>query len=77
VKVAISIPDELFDRAEKSAARRGMNRSQLYAKALDSFLADEEHDPVTEALDEIAAEADTGAAVNAGRDLIASGRWEW
>lgn len=45
VKTAISIPDELFERAERIAARRGCTRSGLYAEALAEFVAREELPP--------------------------------
>lgn len=34
VKVAVSIPEELFSAAEAEARRRGLNRSALYTEAL-------------------------------------------
>lgn len=34
VKIAVSIPDDLFAAAEEEAGRRGMSRSALYAEAL-------------------------------------------
>ncbi|MFT3853541.1 MAG: hypothetical protein QM733_12500 [Ilumatobacteraceae bacterium] len=34
VKVAVSIPDEVFSAADAEARRRGMNRSAFYAEAL-------------------------------------------
>ncbi|MFV0306451.1 MAG: hypothetical protein ACK5OX_01750 [Desertimonas sp.] len=34
VKIAVSIPDDVFAEAETEARRRGMNRSALYAEAL-------------------------------------------
>ncbi|MGI8937158.1 MAG: hypothetical protein ACR2JF_02875 [Iamia sp.] len=34
MKVAVSIPDDVFDAAEAEAQRRGLNRSALYAEAL-------------------------------------------
>jgi metal-responsive CopG/Arc/MetJ family transcriptional regulator len=38
MKTAISIPDLLFDEAEKLAQRLGMSRSELYAKALAAYI---------------------------------------
>jgi hypothetical protein len=38
VKTAISIPDELFQRAERAAHERRVSRSELYARALSAFL---------------------------------------
>lgn len=45
MKTAVSIPDDLFEAAEKAAERRGSTRSGLYAEALASFLAREEQQP--------------------------------
>jgi metal-responsive CopG/Arc/MetJ family transcriptional regulator len=41
MKTAVSIPDRIFESAERFTRRRGMTRSELYAKALDAYL--EEH----------------------------------
>ena len=50
VKTAISIPDELFAAGDRFAAQRGMSRSELYATALEHFLAGADDDDVTAAL---------------------------
>jgi metal-responsive CopG/Arc/MetJ family transcriptional regulator len=39
MKVAVSIPDELFESAETLGKRLGVSRSRLYATALADFLA--------------------------------------
>ncbi len=39
MKVAISLPDPVFDAAELLAQELSMSRSQLYAQALAEFLA--------------------------------------
>jgi Ribbon-helix-helix domain len=79
MKVAVSVPDELFERADDLAARLGINRSQLYAKAIEEFLNAQGEDPVTGRLNELADQLDTGsvAGVGAGRRLIEQGAWEW
>jgi len=46
VKVAVSLPTELIERADQTAARLGLNRSQLYARALDEFAGRQGDDPV-------------------------------
>ena len=47
VKTAISLPDDLFARADALAARRGISRSQLYAEAIARLLdLDAEHSAV-------------------------------
>ncbi|NUQ00276.1 MAG: hypothetical protein HUU35_10520 [Armatimonadetes bacterium] len=53
MRVAISLPDGLFEQAERLAERRGTSRSQLYATALAEFLARHEPDSVTAAIDRL------------------------
>jgi predicted DNA-binding protein len=80
VKTAISLPDALYDRAERVAQRLGRTRSALYAEALEAYLdAAEDADEVTVALDEVYADAAASPAPGAaaGRLLIDSGQWDW
>ena len=53
MKTAISIPDDVFEAAEKLARRLGMSRSQLYTTAVSEFLHRHFGDEVTEKLNEI------------------------
>jgi metal-responsive CopG/Arc/MetJ family transcriptional regulator len=53
MKTAISIPDPLFEAAEKLARRLGMSRSQLYSKAIDSFIEKYRYSGVTERLNTV------------------------
>jgi predicted DNA-binding protein len=80
MKTAVSLPDDLFTRAERTARRLGRTRSRLYAEALEAYLAglDDRADQVTAALDRVYAEDEaptTGAAI--GRRLIDDGSWQW
>jgi hypothetical protein len=81
VKIAVSVPDALYARAEEFAARLGMKRSQLYARAVEEFLLAHDEDAVTAALDALAVEAASsvpeGTGRAAGKALIDSGDWEW
>ena len=43
MKVAISVPDPIFQAAERLAKERGIPRSQLFAVALEEYLA--QHGP--------------------------------
>ena len=59
MKTAVSIPDELFQEAERLASRLKTSRSQLYCRALKEFVArhnpallTSRYDEVIEALDE-------------------------
>jgi hypothetical protein len=53
MKVAVSIPDPVFEAAERLAAERRMPRSQLYAEALEAYLAEHGPHAVTERLDAV------------------------
>ncbi len=53
MKTAVSIPDRVFESAEKLAARLGVSRSQLYAKALASLVEEHREDIITSQLNEI------------------------
>jgi len=53
VKTAVSIPDELFAAGDHLARQRGMSRSELYATALELYLAGAADDHVTAALDTV------------------------
>lgn len=53
MKTAISIPDEMFESAEKLAKEVGISRSELYVTALGEFLKRKRGDKVTEKLNEV------------------------
>jgi len=57
MKVAISVPDALFSRAEAVATRLGLSRSELYSRALAALLARQSADEITAALDRVHARA--------------------
>lgn len=77
MKVAVSLPDDLFDDGEAAAERWGLNRSQLYARALAEYLSVRSTDEVTARLDELADEMPPDSGPAAGRRLIDAGGWEW
>jgi metal-responsive CopG/Arc/MetJ family transcriptional regulator len=60
VKTAVSIPDDVFEAAERLARRRRVSRSALYAEALQLLLVahtgDEE---ITAQLDAVYADVDS------------------
>jgi len=53
MKIALSIPDELFESAETLVRRLGVSRSRLYATALADFLAKHQGRKVTEQLNAV------------------------
>lgn len=53
MKTAISVPDELFEQAERVADQLKMNRSQLYVAALREYLHKWDSDSITAAFNEV------------------------
>lgn len=53
MKVAVSVPDELFDSAEALGKRLGVSRSRLYASALAEFVAKHQGRKTTERLNRV------------------------
>lgn len=53
MKTAISIPDALFQAADQLAARLGLSRSELYARAVADWVAQHQADTVTAQLDAV------------------------
>ena len=56
MKVALSIPDDLFESAETLGKRLGLSRSRLYATALADYLAKHRGRKTTERLDAVYAD---------------------
>lgn len=52
-KTAISIPREVFDAADRLARRLGLSRSELYSRAVSTFIRDHRDEGVTAALNTI------------------------
>jgi metal-responsive CopG/Arc/MetJ family transcriptional regulator len=53
MKVALSIPEDLFESAEALGKRLGVSRSRLYATALADYVAKHQHRKVTAQLDAV------------------------
>jgi metal-responsive CopG/Arc/MetJ family transcriptional regulator len=56
MKTAVSIPDEVFNEAERLAADLKTSRSQLYSRALKEFVARHAPSRVTEAMNRVVEE---------------------
>jgi metal-responsive CopG/Arc/MetJ family transcriptional regulator len=78
MKTAVSIPDELFEGAERLARRTKRSRSRLFSDALREYLARHSPDKVIEAMnaacDEIGDTKDAFVSAAARRILEKS---EW
>lgn len=53
MKTAISVPDEVFEAAERLARRQSRSRSELYSAAVREYVARHAPDEVTAALDRV------------------------
>lgn len=53
MKTAISIPDEVFETAEKTAKRLGVSRSELYSNAVRAYIELHKAKDIRVKLDEI------------------------
>ena len=53
MKTAVSLPDPLFEEAERVAARFGLSRSELYARAIARFVREQSGDAITEAINRV------------------------
>lgn len=58
MKTAVSIPDDVFEDAERLASRLQTSRSKLYARALAEFVARHDDDRVTTLMDQAVREAE-------------------
>jgi metal-responsive CopG/Arc/MetJ family transcriptional regulator len=53
MKVAVSIPDPVFEAAEKVSRRMRVPRSQLYARALQAYVKEHSQEQITERLNAV------------------------
>jgi metal-responsive CopG/Arc/MetJ family transcriptional regulator len=51
MKIAVSVPDDVFAEAEQLARRMKRSRSEVYSRALAEYVARHAPDRVTEAMD--------------------------
>ena len=56
MKTAVSLPDDVFEGAERLARRTKQSRSQLYRDALKEYLARHAPEEVTDAMNRVCAE---------------------
>ncbi len=78
MKIAVSVPQDVFDGAERLARREGRSRSEVYSAAVREYVARHDPDELVEALDRVVAaidaEPDTFVTTAARRRLAQS---EW
>ncbi|MBK5227060.1 MAG: hypothetical protein JJE05_00940 [Actinobacteria bacterium] len=78
MKTAVSIPDELFSKAEDMARKTGKSRSRLYQEALSEYLLRRDPGAVTQAMEDALAEIDPQPdpwLIEAGRQTLERNEW--
>jgi metal-responsive CopG/Arc/MetJ family transcriptional regulator len=78
MKAAISVPDDVFEQAERLARRAGRTRSELYSAALREYVARHAPDDVTEALDRVSGQIESPVdpfLTAAGRRVLEASEW--
>lgn len=71
MKTAISIPDQIFRRAEAAAKRLGLSRSELFTRAAVEFLKAHPPEDVTASYDRAFAEPESDRRLTAQRRRVA------
>ena len=78
MKTAISLPDEVFQEADRLARRLKKSRSRLYREAVTEYVARHDPDAVTAAMDALVSELDTrpeAFVAAAARRVLENAEW--
>ena len=78
MKTAVSVPDDVFESAERLARRERRSRSEVYSAALREYVARHSPDEVTDAINRVV--ADVGPALDPFVDRASTlilGNTEW
>jgi len=78
MKVAVSIPDDVFAEVERMARRLKTSRSQVYARALTAFVSHHGDDRTTAAMNAVVdkvGQAGDGSARRAARRVLRRVEW--
>lgn len=80
MKVAISVPNDVFERADRLARSAGRSRSEVYSTALREYLARHSTDDVTAAIDRVIEDLGADAEVDpfvrtGGQRVLANSEW--
>jgi predicted transcriptional regulator len=78
MKMAISLPDSVFERAERFAHARRKTRSAFYAEAIEEYLERHSPDEITDAMNAVCEKIGIGEyafAERAAKTLFAGPEW--
>lgn len=74
----MSIPDDLFERADALARRLGKSRSEIYREALGDYVAARDPNTITARIDDVVADVgreDAPWLAEAGRRALRRSEW--
>jgi metal-responsive CopG/Arc/MetJ family transcriptional regulator len=78
MKTAVSIPDEIFQDAERLARRTGRSRSRVLSDALREYLSRHSPEEATEAVNRACLEIDEARdpfTASAAHNVLARSQW--
>src|SRR5688572_3636634 len=78
MKTAVSIPDDIFEKAERFAKRANRSRSDVFAAALREYVSRHSPDEITDAMNRVCSQLgpQRDEFVNvAGRRLLRKTQW--
>lgn len=78
MKTAVSVPDDVFESAERLARRERRSRSEIYSTALREYVARHSPDEITDALDRVLADIGETAdpfVTRAARRILENSEW--
>jgi hypothetical protein len=78
MKTAISLPDAVFEQADRLARQLGKSRSELYREAVAEYVARHDPEAITEAMNRVAEQVDIrpdAFSAAAGRALLDRSEW--
>jgi metal-responsive CopG/Arc/MetJ family transcriptional regulator len=78
MKTAVSLPEDVFEGADRLARRTRKSRSRLYCEALREYLARHAPEDVTEAMNRVCAElgpATDPFAASAAQRILERSEW--
>lgn len=77
MKVAVSIPDDVFQLAERKARQLKVTRSQLYTAALTEYLRKELEEELTARVDATVVREDLDEGLVAAQARATAEEWTW
>ncbi len=78
MKTAVSIPNDLFEKVERLTRREKRSRSEVYAAALNEYVARHTPDEVTEAMNRVCEEVQSESddfTRTASRRILERAEW--